>query len=393
VELRRLGRLVERYGDAVLAVALVALGESELFVPALQADFHGPKPVNAIIVVLIAVPVLWRRRAPLGALIFYALPTSVWLAVLYGPKSNLPSEPLFALLVLLYSAAVYTRRDRQPIVLAVLLALLASEFGLLIAGVKGVGNAVPGVLVIALAYVVGRALRGRHTLAESLERRTLELEADRDLRAAEAVAQERDRIARELHDVIAHSVSVIVVQAGAGERLLGADPAGARDAFVLIRQAGGQALEELRRMLGLLREGEYLVGDEPQPSLERLDSLVEQVRAAGLPVSCDVAGTSRPLPPGVGLAAYRIVQEALTNVRKHAGPGATASVTVRYAPAELELAITDNGPGGARSPGPGHGLVGMRERVALYGGRLHVGALDGGGFEVRAWIPLVGVGA
>jgi hypothetical protein len=144
---------MERYGDPVLAEVLVALGECELFVPALQADFHGPKPVNAIVVVLIALSVLWRRRAPLGALIVYMLPVSVWLAVLYGPKSNLPSEPLFALLVLVYSAAVYTRRDRQPMVLAALVALFASEFALLIAGVKGVGNAVSGVAVIALSYL------------------------------------------------------------------------------------------------------------------------------------------------------------------------------------------------------------------------------------------------
>jgi signal transduction histidine kinase len=387
------GRLVDRYGNLVLAAALVALGLCELFVPALKSDFHGPRALNVVLVVLIAAAVLWRRRAPLGALVAFALPASVWLAVVYGPKSNLPSEPLFVLLVLVYSAAVYASRDRQRLVLIVLIALFVSELALLIGGVKGVGNAVPGMIVIALAYAVGRALRGRHALAESLEQRALELEAERERSAAIAVSQERDRLARELHDVIAHSVSVIVVQAGAGERLLDADPERAREAFGMIRETGGHALDELRRLLGLLREGDGLNGAEPQPSLDRLDSLLAQARAGGVQVSCEVTGPPRPLPPGIGLAAYRIIQEALTNVRKHAGPNATATVNVRYAPGELVLKIADDGQGTGRSDGQGHGLIGMRERVALYGGRLDAGARNGRGFEVKASIPLVGASA
>ncbi len=386
-------RLVDRCGDLVLAAALAALGLCELFVPALKADFHGPRALNVVVVVLIAAPVLWRRRAPLGALIAFALPASVWLAVFYGPKSNLPSEPLFVLVVLIYSAAVYTARGRQWLVLMVLIALFVSELALLVAGVKGVGNAVPGMIVIALSYAVGVALRGRHALAQSLEQRAIELEADRERSTALAVSQERDRLARELHDVIAHSVSVIVVQAGAGERLLEGGHERAREAFMMIRETGGQALDELRRLLGLLREGDGINGAEPQPSLERLDSLLAQARAGGVHVSCEVTGPARPLPPGIGLAAYRIIQEALTNVRKHAGPDAVAKVNVRYAPGELVLNVADNGRGARRSDRPGHGLIGMRERVVLYGGRLDAGDRDGGGFEVSASIPLVGVSA
>ncbi|MDE3131933.1 MAG: sensor histidine kinase, partial [Acidobacteriota bacterium] len=250
----------------------------------------------------------------------------------------------------------------------------------------------------ALSCAVGRALRGRHVLAQSLERRALEVEAERDRTAQLAVAQERDRIARELHDVIAHSVSVIIVQAGAGERLLEADRERAREAFATIRETGGDALEELRRLLGLLRAGAGAGGSEPQPSLERLDALLAQARAGGLSVSCEVTGMSRPLPPGIGLAAYRIIQEALTNVRKHAGPGAAATVNVRYSPGALVLNVADDGRGAARADGRGaagadgrgHGLIGMRERVTLYGGRLDAGAREGGGFEVVASIPLVG---
>jgi len=206
-----------------------------------------------------------------------------------------------------------------------------------------------------------------------------------------AVAAERASIARELHDVIAHNVSVMVVQAGANRVNPPAGPAAATQAFASIEATGRQALSETRRLLGLMRRDGERQSPAPQPGLEHLTALAEQVRKAGLPVTVLVRGDPRPLPAGLNLSAYRIIQEALTNVLKHAGPAAT-EVLVRYLDRELQIQVTDHGPPALRAPGgrkgSGHGLIGMRERVALYGGQLEVGPLPSGGFRVRACLPL-----
>jgi len=206
-----------------------------------------------------------------------------------------------------------------------------------------------------------------------------------------AVAAERASIARELHDVIAHNVSVMVVQAGASRVNPPAEPDAARDAFASIEATGRQALSETRRLLGLMRREGERQSPAPQPGLEHLTALADQVRKAGLPVTVLVRGDPRPLPAGLNLSAYRIIQEALTNVLKHAGPIPT-EVLVRYLDRELQIQVTDDGPstpparGGHK--GHGHGLIGMQERVALYGGQLEVGPVPGGGFRVRACLPL-----
>jgi signal transduction histidine kinase len=202
-----------------------------------------------------------------------------------------------------------------------------------------------------------------------------------------AVVDERARLARELHDVVAHSVSTMVVQAEAGESLLERDPERAREAFVSITSSGRQALGELRRMLGLLRssDGEPLLG--PQPGVRELHALVEQMRGVGLPVELSIEGEPRPLPAGVDLSAYRIVQEALTNTLKHASP-ARAWVMVRYGGDHVELEVLDDGRARAGGSQGGHGIAGMRERVRLYGGTLEVGSRNGGGFSVRARLPV-----
>jgi signal transduction histidine kinase len=237
------------------------------------------------------------------------------------------------------------------------------------------------------AWVLGRALRRRRLATVELRDRAARLEREREERARAAVAEERGRIARELHDVIAHSMSVIVVQAGAAEQILEHDPARAREALRSIRRAGNDALEEMRRLLGILRHEDEELTLAPQPSIARLDELLGQARAGGLPVELVVDGQPRQLAPGVELAAYRIVQEALTNSRKHAR-AASAQVTVRYAPDALELDVVDNGRPARPSGGTGHGLVGMRERAALYGGVLEAGARPEGGFAVHARLPL-----
>jgi signal transduction histidine kinase len=225
-------------------------------------------------------------------------------------------------------------------------------------------------------------VRSRSLRAERSESRVASLEVERET----VLREERARIARELHDVIAHSVSVIVVQAGAAEPLVDDDPDQAREALLSIRSTASDALGEMRRLLGILRTNSDELTLNPQPSVAQLEPLFAQTRAAGLDVNLRVEGEPRPLAAGVDLAAYRIVQEALTNTRKH-GRATRAEVALRYAPSALEVEIIDNGAAPGVHANVGHGLVGMRERVALYEGTLDVGPLDDGGFAVRAVLP------
>ena len=215
------------------------------------------------------------------------------------------------------------------------------------------------------------------------------LEADRAAAAKRAVAEERQRIARELHDVVAHSVSVMTVQAGAVRRLLHPEQERERLALETIEATGREALTEMRRLVGLLREQGATPEFAPQPSMRAVDVLVGTVREAGLPVELDVEGEPRELPPGVDLAAYRVIQEALTNALKYAGP-ASAWVTVRWRESELELEIANDGRTEASGDGGGHGLAGLRERVSLVGGSIESGPREGGGFVVRAHLPIGG---
>jgi signal transduction histidine kinase len=239
-----------------------------------------------------------------------------------------------------------------------------------------------------MPWIGGRALRSRQLRAEALEDRAAALQRESEERARAAVAEERLRIARELHDVVGHSLGVIVVQAGAERATLAEGQASTRDTLVAIERTGREALSEMRRLLDLMRRDDEQVALAPQPSLTHLDELVEKLRAAGLPVELRFEGKPVSLPPGIDLSAYRIVQEALTNALKHAGP-ARARVTVRYIQDALELEIADDGPGpGDDSDGGGHGLAGMGERVALYGGTLRTGTRPGGGYAVSARLPL-----
>ena len=222
------------------------------------------------------------------------------------------------------------------------------------------------------------------------EQRALQLERDREGAAEHAIAEERQRIARELHDVIAHSVSVMTVQAGAVRRLLLPEQEKEREALLSVEATGRQALTEMRRLVGLLKEDSVMTPYSPQPSMKALDVLVGTVREAGLPVELAVEGEQQELAPGVDLAAYRVVQEALTNALKYAGP-ARAWVTVRWARDELELAVENDGRTDVDGQdGGGHGLVGMKERVAVVGGTLESGPRSGGGFVVKARIPIGG---
>ncbi|GAA2854295.1 hypothetical protein GCM10020220_049400 [Nonomuraea rubra] len=250
-------------------------------------------------------------------------------------------------------------------------------------------------VVLVAVWGAGRSLRLRRAYLEELKDRAARLERAHAADTRAARAEERSRIARELHDVVAHHVSVMTVQAAAARRVLASDPDLAREALSAIEHTGRLAMAEMRNIVGVLRtdtRADARAELGPQPGVRDLPSLVEQMREAGLPTRLLVEGEPVALPAGVDLAAYRLVQEGLTNSLRHAGAGAEAVVTVRYEPYELDVRVEDDGRGAAQemelSSPPGHGLVGIRERVALYGGILNIGPLPGGGFEVRARLPL-----
>ena len=315
-------------------------------------------------------PLIWRRRFPLAA---YAVQLLAALATLEPPALGI----LLALFLGLYSAGAYSSRALPALAASMALALV------LLILFPGARAPLPA---WGLQVVVGV---GVWLAGVAIRERSRQLERERELAARVAVADERARIARELHDVIAHSVSVMVVQAGAARRLLDRQPERAGEAMRQVEGSGRDALTELRRLLGVLAELPDEAGLAPQPGLRQLDALVGRIDAAGVPVDLRIVGTPRPLPPGLDLTAYRVVQEALTNVMKHAA-GARTEVLVEYGERDLRLAVVDDGGslGANGATGAGRGLLGMRERVAAYGGDVQAGALPEGGFAVRARLPV-----
>jgi signal transduction histidine kinase len=378
--MRALRHLVPRaleYGDPIL----VALLAGTALVEALVA---GEPVLDAALVGLIALPLLARRRAPLLVLVLVIAASYAGYA--RGPVVGGALQSWIALNVALYSVAAHCERTRAfaggAIVAAFVLWFEIPRLveGGAVAGIAGEWLSLGGV------WLLGRWVRQRRHRTDDLERHAAALEADREALAREAVADERARIAREMHDSVAHSVSVMVLQAGAAEQVLAASPERARESLVTIQDTGREAIVELRRMLGLLRDPAD-ASLAPQPGVGSLDALLEQVRSAGLPVELTVEGEPRRLPPGIDRSAYRIVQEGLTNTLKHAGP-AHASVRLRYGERALELEVLDDGRGPAGTSGGGFGLLGMRERAALYGGVLAADARPDGGYAVRARLPL-----
>lgn len=255
-------------------------------------------------------------------------------------------------------------------------------------GAGGIGQNIASNLILStIVWAVAWLISSRVRTTRALRARAAHLEAERETLAAAAVAEERARIARELHDVVAHSVSVMTVQAGGVRRLLTEGQTREQEALVAIEETGRRALTEMRRMVSVMRSGDEAAALEPQPGIATLSRLADEVRDAGLPVTLTVEGQDRAVPAGVDLSVYRIVQEGLTNVLKHAGP-AHAWVNVAVGADAVELVIEDDGAGTGRANGAGHGLVGMRERIAVYGGELETGARAGGGFRIRALLPL-----
>jgi len=368
--------------DVALAAVLTVLMVFEVWVEHL----HPEAPSGALMVAAGAA-LAWRRSYP----IFVALvivSTAVTQAAL-GMSLHTAVSPVVAVLIVSWAIGAYEERRRATLGLTLLVCGVWLSIGVDV--LRGTdhyqGTDIPwlGTLIL-LPGVLGMLFGARTRTLRAAEARTRELEVER----REAIAAERARIARELHDVIAHSVSVMTVQAGAAEEMLKRDPARAFEPVQAVQETGRQALVEMKRLVGVLREGDDEIGLAPQPGLHDLERLLEQVRGAGQRVALRVEGEPRPLPPGVDLSAYRVVQEALTNALKYAG-GAPAVVTIRYGERELVVEVTDEGRVAPARDG-GHGLLGMRERIGIFGGTFDAGPRESGGFAVRALLPLEGAG-
>ena len=384
-------RRVRAWTGQLVVVALAGLSLIDIWVVSLSDVTTGLRLANTFILFAICLALVWRRRSPV-AVLFAVMVLVVIQAMFFSPPVQNPGEQptlesFLALLLGFYSVAAYAE-ERRAILGAAIVggSILAIDIPRLIAGTNP-GDIIPAWLFYTTVWFIGRALRQHRLQSARLQDLAAQLELEREEKARAAVVEERSRISRELHDVIAHSVSVMVVQAQAAQRLLEGEQHEARQALGSIETTGRQALTEMRRMLGVLRRTDEELALSPQPSLEHLEALIEKVRASGIPVELRVEGQARPLPPGVGLSAYRIVQEALTNTLKHAGP-ARAEVMIHYRDDELEVEISDDGAGNGKGEGSGQGLIGMRERVALYGGTLESGKRLDTGYLVRARLPL-----
>jgi signal transduction histidine kinase len=387
--LRRHPRLVDFFW--LLPITAWSLAIADYYVhPGGGNPVRHPVPwyVYLSFVAALGLPLIWRRKWPRGVFAVVALIAfAQWLV---GPDLG-PCD--FNLFVALYTVAANCA-FRWSIA-----AGLTAELGVVLALEKwwaGQGSQtvwttdLAGFSVFVWAvWLWGMYVSTRRKYTAGLEERAKRLERERDAHAQVAAAAERARIAREMHDVIAHSVSVMVVQADGASYMVDIDPARAKRAMETIGATGRQALTEMRRMLGVLREGGDAGPYAPQPGVEQLTELVDQIRSAGLPVDLTVEGVPSELPTALQLTVYRIVQEALTNTRKHGGPAATAEVNLHYGDDAVEIRIRDDGRGAAASDdGQGHGLVGMSERAALYGGSVRTGPRPGGGYEVLAHLPV-----
>ena len=379
-------RLARRYWfDALL---LVALGLGLFGAVASQGMADGPTgPLwfDLLAVVAIVTPLFFRRRFPFGAPI--AVGAAVGLTAFVDerlvPKDFVP--------FLAGCAAVFLvglLRERRLAIAGIVLAIGVEALVAYRDPLKNLSAFIATCIVFGLIWTVAFALGRKFEEADEAKKRAAEAEREREERARTAVTEERARIARELHDVVSHSVSVMTVQASAVRRLLRPEQEREREALLIVERTGREALAEMRRMVGMLRRPEEGPALAPQPSLEHVERLVEQAREAGLSVELLVEGDPQPLPAGVDLTAYRLVQEGLTNALKHAR-AERAQVVVCYGDGDLEVTVSDDGRGAGSGDGGGHGLVGMRERVAVFGGELEAGPRAEGGYRLRAKLPVV----
>jgi signal transduction histidine kinase len=381
---RRLRRLTEsdwRTIDRLLTAFLVVVSIVDV---ATTSSREGPLVANMAVVTFIALSFVWRRSRPLVT-VFCVFSGFLVLAIFLTQ----PPDLFMAIIVLLatgYSAGRHLTGRTSVFAL-----VFGAAVVITVSIIFDPGDIFfPVTFFWFIPWLAGRTMRNHTMLARELAEKAERAEHAREEEERRAIALERSRIARELHDVLAHNLSVMVVQASAARRIIDRNPEQAVEAAALIEHTGREALAEIRHLFGAVRrgEGEDLSGP---PSIVRIDELARRARAAGLKVELRIRGEAVPLPPGIDLTAYRIVQEALTNALKHAGSG-RASVTVAYEPNEVVLTVEDDGEGPRdgyelSEAGGGHGLVGMRERAALYGGLVQAGRRRGGGFAVRARLP------
>jgi signal transduction histidine kinase len=376
----RLSRLV----DVALAAGLAAAGLGEIWTPFASRQGEGSAVVSTLVVLVVAAALVWRRRAPLAS---GAVVLLTWMVVFsVTPVYVLFLGQFVPMAVAVFSLARYGA-GRVPYVGAALGAVALLYVDLFVAVLQSPGEIVFHWGVFALAWGFGFGLRRLERRAEESTRRAVELEVAAAEQAMAAVLAERTRIARELHDIVAHTVSTMVVQAGAAEQVVGEDDAFVRRALATIRTTGADALGDMRRVVAMLRDADETGSLAPQPGVDGVPALVAAARQAGLDATLETEGELAGLPPGVDLAVYRIVQESLTNVRRHAGATRVTVRLVRGADG-LEVEVADDGSGPGSAPEGGHGLVGMRERAALYGGSLATYAVPGGGFGVRVHLPV-----
>jgi signal transduction histidine kinase len=369
------------WADSVTAALVTALYVVEL------AQWGSERTLSMLgVFAMGGVGIALRRITPLLAFVLCAL--SIELVTRVAPGFDNDSAALvITFFVMLYSVGRHTAGLERwlglggVVVFTALFALDEAQAGL------DTGDVAFAAVFVGAPWLAGLTLRIRHDREHTWRARNEALRAEQEERERRAVAAERARIARELHDVVSHAIAVTVLQARGARRMLGVDELSVRRALDAIDHTNTQALSDMRRLLALLRDTEDNSVDAPQPTLDQLPGLVDQVRGSGLPVELRVVGTPDDVPPGVELSAYRIVQEALTNVIKHAGPGARAEVDLRYGDEVLELSVVDDGRGASLETRVGHGLVGIRERVAVVGGQVETRPRDEGGFAVRVRLP------
>jgi signal transduction histidine kinase len=382
---RELWPLARRYWFDALVLAGIAYGVVVTIHDQGKKDGpDGPLWLDIVLVVAIIAPLLARRRFPVAALA--AVPVAVVVAALLDVGLI---HDLFATFLAGCATAFLMGllRDRRQAIAGFAMIFAATVVIARMDPAQKFGDWVFSVLFFFAVWFGGFVVGHKFEEADAAKERAMRAEREREDRARVAVAEERARIARELHDVVGHSVSVMTVQAAGVRRLLRPEQEREREALLTVERTGREALAEMRRMVGVLRRPEEAPALAPQPSLEHVDRLIEQAREAGLPVELRVQGKACELPAGVDLTAYRLVQEGLTNALKHAR-ATRAEVLVDYGDGAIEVIVSDDGTGVGNGEGGGHGLVGMRERVSVYGGELDAGPKPGGGYRLRARLPL-----
>ena len=387
--MQRLGVLAKTYAIDVVIVVLVLVGMVDTVLARNSAGSPNTSLWFALpAMAVLAIVIVAHRRFP------FAGPAAYWVlgaAIAFIDPILLPAAESFFAVGLATAFLLGSLRDARKAGIG--LAIILASTAILVSQIPGHTSAEVVFIPIdfAICWFAGFVFRRSADQAQAAETRALVAERDREADALRAVVEERTRIARELHDIVGHSLSVMTVQTSGVRRLLRPEQEQEREALLAVERTGREALAEMRRVVGALRDPNGGPALAPQPSLSRVDALVAHARETGLPVDLEIEGDPVPLPPGVDLTAYRLVQEGLTNAIKHASAG-HAEVHVRYDDGHVEIEVCDDGRGadgiGAAAGGSGHGLVGMRERVSIYGGELDAGPRAEGGFRLHARLPV-----